>query len=584
MADPKLALHIEDSEIAPAAAATAAPAAAPDAVGIDDDTLLRMSEKLPNLPELLEGARRAASLESRLATWDAVRLYRKAIGFAMVMSLAIIMEGYDTYLLASFFSYPTFTKRFGVRLADGSYQITSQWQSGLTNGSQVGQILGLMAAGLIADRWGYRKTILGSLVLMIAFIFLLFFARNIGTLFAGEVLCGLPWGAFQTLTTTYAADVSPTVLRPYLTTYSNLCWVIGQFISVGVIRGLLTRTDQWGWRIPYAIQWVWPLPIIVAVALAPESPWWLVRHGRTDAAKHALRRLTTRNNNGNSNGNSDNDNDYGYSIDDNIALMIVTNEQETLYGAGISYWDCFKGTDRRRTEIACCAWMIQIGCGLVFGANIVYFLEQAGFDPTKAFDFGVGINGVGFVGTVLSWFIMQYVGRRTLYTGGLAVLFTILLIVGFLGIPSPSADNAIGYASGALLVVWVFTYDISIGPVCYSLVAEIPSTRLRIKTVVLARNCYNVVTIGANFLNPAILNPTAWNLKGKGGFIWGGFCLICLVWTFFRLPEPRGRAPAELDVLFEQHVPARKFASTKVDLFYANHPDVLAKNVNGKEE
>ncbi len=169
--------------------------------------------------------------------------------------------------------------------------------------------------------------------------------------------------------------------------------------------------------------------------------------------------------------------------------------------------------------------MIQIGCGLLFGANIVYFLEQAGFDPAKAFDFGVGINGVGFVGTVLSWFIMPYVGRRTLYVGGLSVLLTILLIVGFLGIPSAS-DTGLGYASGALLVVWVFTYDISVGPVCYSLVAEIPSTRLRIKTVVLARNCYNIVTIGANFLNPAILSPTAWNLRGKGGFIWAGFCII----------------------------------------------------------
>lgn len=37
----------------------------------------------------------------------------------------------------------------------------------------------------------------------------------------------------------------PVKLRPYLTTYVNLCWVIGQLIASGVLTGLLSRTDQW---------------------------------------------------------------------------------------------------------------------------------------------------------------------------------------------------------------------------------------------------------------------------------------------------------------------------------------------------
>lgn len=167
----------------------------------------------------------------------------------------------------------------------------------------------------------------------------------------------------------------------------------------------------------------------------------------------------------------------------------------------------------------------------------------------------MGINAVGFVGTLVSWWIMQYVGRRKLYIAGLSALWVNLLVVGFIAIPTYPAGssqfNSIGYASGALLLIWIFVYDISVGPVCYSIVAEIPSTRLRIKTVVLARTCYKIVAIGVIFLNPAIISPTAWNLKGKGGFIWGGICFIGLVWTYFRLPEPRGRTPAELDVLFK---------------------------------
>lgn len=42
---------------------------------------------------------------------------------------------------------------------------------------------------------------------------------------------------------------------------------------------------------------------------------------------------------------------------------------------------------------------------------------------------------------------------------------------------------------------------------------------------------------------------------------------MCIVYTYFRVPEPMGRSFAELDLLFEKGVSARKFASTKVDVF-----------------
>jgi len=54
------------------------------------------------------------------------------------------------------------------------------------------------------------------LVIRIAFIFLPFFAPNIETILAGAILQGIPWGVFQTLTCTYASEVTPTVLRPYV--------------------------------------------------------------------------------------------------------------------------------------------------------------------------------------------------------------------------------------------------------------------------------------------------------------------------------------------------------------------------------
>ncbi|GKT89397.1 general alpha-glucoside permease [Colletotrichum tofieldiae] len=172
---------------------------------------------------------------------------------------------------------------------------------------------------------------------------------------------------------------------------------------------------------------------------------------------------------------------------------------------------------------------------------------------------------MAIVGTFLSWFLLPHVGHRTLYVVGLAIMFSILVTVGSMGIPSPQAS--LGWAAGSLLMLFVITYDMTVRPVCYCLVAEIPSTRLRIKTVAMARNAYLLVSIGANFLNPPILNPSAWNLRDKGGFIWAGLCFLELVWAYFCLPEPKSRSSAELEMLFEQGVSARKFSSNTVEVF-----------------
>ena len=90
---------------------------------------------------------------------------------------------------------------------------------------------------------------------------------------------------------------------------------------------------------------------------------------------------------------------------------------------------------------------------------------------------------------------------------------------------------------------------------------------MRAKTVVLARNLYNIGGIVVGILNPYMLNPTAWNWGNYTGFFWAALAFCCIVYTYFRVPEPRGRTFAELDLLFERKVSARKFATTEVDVF-----------------
>lgn len=58
-------------------------------------------------------------------------------------------------------------------------------------------MIGLFINGYVSERFGYRWTLLGSLVWLTGFIALFFTADNVQTLLAAEILCGIPWGIFQ---------------------------------------------------------------------------------------------------------------------------------------------------------------------------------------------------------------------------------------------------------------------------------------------------------------------------------------------------------------------------------------------------
>ncbi|KAI0470641.1 sugar transporter [Xylariaceae sp. FL0804] len=518
------------------------------------------------MDEVIRGARLATEKEHRMSLAEGVRLYPKAIAWSVLISTCIVMEGYDIALVNNFYAFPAWNRKYGqpYTAQDGSvdYQVPAAWQSGLSNGAVVGEIIGLMINGWVSERFGYRYTVMACLGLLVAFTAILFTAPSVAQLQAGEVLCGVPWGVFQTLTVTYAAEVCPLPLRGYLTTYINCCWGVGQLVGIGVLMGSLWRgaDDQWAYRIPYALQWMLPVPLVVGILFAPESPWWLVRRERIDDARRALLRLTSAGRGGR---------DVAFDVDETIAMMVHTTALEDKITKGASYLDCFKGTDLRRTEIVCACWAIQNLSGNSFSNFSTYFLEQAGLSSSNAYAFACGQYAINCVGVFGAWALIALgVGRRTLYLYGLAGLFCMLLILGFLGL-APNRTEA-SLATGAIMLVWALFYQLTVGTVCYSLVAEISTRRLQIKTVVLGRMLYNVVGIICGVLTPYMVNPSAWNWGNYAGFFWAGSCFLCFVYTYFRVPEPSGRTFAELDLLFARRVSARRFAQTDVDVFAAD--------------
>jgi MFS transporter, SP family, general alpha glucoside:H+ symporter len=110
------------------------------------------------------------------------------------------------------------------------------------NGSAVGSIFGLVANGFLYDHFGYRKTMVGALSLMTEQFSSL--SSHLTSKFCSsdkspqaspgectqssarfESFSILIPPRFQTLAISYASEVCPTVLRGYLTTYANICWV-----------------------------------------------------------------------------------------------------------------------------------------------------------------------------------------------------------------------------------------------------------------------------------------------------------------------------------------------------------------------
>lgn len=178
------------------------------------DTML---ERTTTIVESNNEAERSMSLR------QGMRLYPKAITWSVLLSMTLIMEGFSTILVPNLFAMQPFRKQFGTLQSNGFYEISADWQSAFVNGGLAGQIVGLFATGTLAERIGYRYTLMVGLVAMSAFILVPFFATVKMALLIGQCLLGMPWGMFQCICTVYAADVCPVALRAYLTTYVTTC-------------------------------------------------------------------------------------------------------------------------------------------------------------------------------------------------------------------------------------------------------------------------------------------------------------------------------------------------------------------------
>ncbi|KAM0324766.1 hypothetical protein ACHAQA_007729 [Verticillium albo-atrum] len=521
---------------------------------------LAKTEAVPG--SLVADAEAAMVWEHSLDIRRALKFYSKAVGFGAFVSLALVMEGFDTKILGSLYAVPAFQRDFGHRTASGSYQVSASWQSGLSGIMGATSILGMFLGGYTTERFGFRRTMMVTLALMPPIIFAFFFAPNLQVLAVATFLFAWPLGIFQTVTTVYVTEIMPNTLRPYLTSCYSLAWALGQLLNAVVFRGTLTLPSPWVYRVPFALQWFWPVLLIIGIYFAPESPWWLVRQGRLDEAEAVVARITS--------------NDLDIDVSKLVALMVYTTNHERSVESSTSYSACFKGVHLRRTFIVMGVYIMQVLTGAPLRAWMTYFFQQAGLPTDQSFNMTIVALSLSVLGVLGAWVIMTYVGRRRMYLWGNIISIALFAAIGCMGIrlKTSTSSKAIAWGIGSLLAVDGFVANLLILPVTFVLVSEMPSSLLRTKSVVIARNTYSLVNIVAGTITPYMINPTAWNWGALTGFFWAGACVIGLAFTFFMVPESKDRTTAEMDILFEQKVHVRHFKGTEVTLSHVERSDV----------
>lgn len=186
------------------------------------EDIAQIENNAPQAKVIFQDAQAATATEHELTPLDGFKMYPKAVAWSVLITMAVIMDGYDEAFLSQLFAEEAFQKQFGEPFEKG-YQVKASWQSGLPNGKTIGIMIGMLLNGYARERFGMKRTMLTAFVALLGLTFILVFGQTPQVLLVGEILCGICFGIFHATAPAYASEVCPTVLRGYLTTFINMC-------------------------------------------------------------------------------------------------------------------------------------------------------------------------------------------------------------------------------------------------------------------------------------------------------------------------------------------------------------------------
>lgn len=395
----------------------------------------------------------------------------------------------------------------------------------------IGGMIGSFSVGLFVNRFGRRNSMLIVNLLAITGGCLMGFckiAESVEMLILGRLVIGLFCGLCTGFVPMYIGEIAPTALRGAFGTLNQLGIVIG--ILVAQIFGLnviLGTEDLWPVLLGFTI-----LPALLqsaALPFCPESPrFLLINKKEEENAKKILQRLW---------GTQDVAQDIQEMKDESARM--AQEKQVTLL-------ELFRVRSYQQPLMI--SIMLQLSQQLS-GINAVFYystgiFKDAGVKEPIYATIGAGV--VNTIFTVVSLFLVEKAGRRTLHMiglGGMAacsILMTVSLLL-------KDAYQWMSFVCIGAILVFVAFFEIGPGPIPWFIVAELFSQGPRPAAMAVA-GCSNWTS---NFLVGLLFPSAAFYLGAYVFIVFTGFLVIFLVFTFFKVPETRGRTFEEITRAFE---------------------------------
>ncbi|KAF4629732.1 hypothetical protein G7Y89_g8410 [Cudoniella acicularis] len=486
-----------------------------------------------------------------------------SMGKTVLVSLAVMCGsftfGIESGTIAGFQAMEPWLKDYGYYDASlGAWNIHTNIQTAVGGVVLGGAVLGSIVSGPLGSRFGRRPGLFAIGVSAILGAIFQIVYPSLGLLLLGRVMQGVAIGLASNFVTVYQSEVAPTQYRGIMISLYQLGINIGGLIGTCINEGTHSMTTRWSYRIPLLTSLFFPTLLIIVTIFLPESPRWFLSVGRTDEAFKSIQRLRGK--------------EYPLSqvqsdIDDIAQHIALERELE----ASSSYLDLFKGTDKRRTGIVVGVLLFQVLSGITFiNSYGTYFFQVSGI--SNVFVVTVIASVCQLSGLLVMYPTMRFMGRRAILLWGAAAEAVCLFTIAIVDVAAPGS-NAAAKCLVAFTCLFGFFFTWSWGAVGWVVASEASSTTLRSKTQSVGTAASWAMTVVISVVVPYLINPTAANLGGKVGFIFGGLTIIAFIWAYFYLPETGGRSLEELDELFLDRIPARRFKSYKSSGLehFANH-------------
>jgi len=404
-----------------------------------------------------------------------------------------------------------------------------------------GAFFGAMFAGPAGDYFGRRLTILIGSIIFILGGGLQTGAQSLEYLYAGRVIAGIGVGFLVMIIPLYQAEIAHPSIRGSVTALQQFMLGIGALVASWTTFGTnknFADNDSMQWRLSLGIQVIPAVVLGLLIMFFPESPRWLIDHGKPEKGLRTLAKLHAHGN----------EQDAWVRAEYDQIRDSIDYEHEN---AAKSYLELFRNKSSFRRLLLVVA--IQASVQMTGVSAIQYYsptiFSQIGISTNNTLKYQ-GISSVlALVAQMLCIIFIDRVGRRWAMIGGnLAncLFFTIATIM--LAVFPPGATSNASASWGFIAVTWLYNISFSAtnGPLSWIVPAEVFDTKTRSKGVsigVMVSFAFNTM-IGQ--VTPIAMERIGWRFYLL--FVVCNFTNALYFWAF--QPETKRRPLEEMNYLF----------------------------------